>query len=346
MEPTINEENKHKARPFTAGVVALAAFSLLAGASVSAALVDYAAPEYAEEDPFVGAVDDLTGEDTWEAKDSEKADKGPRALVGKVMKHRIDKAMEDREEHLEKRIDINTNLIAAFQFCLDSADCTADDESLSVMIEKLNWAVGGMQAKLDGTDYVDDEVKADKTDDYQICIREENGVVYYDCEDAEFKDWDERKQWDETKRMDFADEKITQLAAAQEAISFCMESEDCMADSETIGIALRHMIARAEHHRECADDFRCHRDHDERQGFRGRMGGALCKMIDRCEDKGHPLPAPHHKEVTQEMCESRMGVWTEAADRGEGVFYCDYPEKSSDESSDERSDESSEESAR
>ena len=48
MEPNNNEENEHKPRPFAAGVVAIAAFSLLAGASVSAALVDYAAPEFAE----------------------------------------------------------------------------------------------------------------------------------------------------------------------------------------------------------------------------------------------------------------------------------------------------------
>jgi hypothetical protein len=30
--------------------------------------------------------------------------------------------------------------------------------------------------------------------------------------------------------------------------------------------------------------------------------------------------------ITQEMCESRMGVWTEAADRDEGVFYCEWSE--------------------
>jgi len=335
MEPTINEENMHKTRPFTAGVVALAAFSLLAGASVSAALVDYAAPDYTEEDPFVGAIDDLTGEDTWEAKDSEKADKGPRALVGKVMKHRIDKVMEDREEHLEQRIDIDSNLIAAFQFCLDSEDCTADADSLSVMIEKLTRAVDGMQDKLDGTDSVDDEVKADKTDDYQICIREENGVVYYDCNDQEFKDWDERKHWDETKRMEFAEEKATQLGAAQEAISFCMESEECVADSETLEAALVHMAHRANHLRECADDRKCDRDHDHRKGAHARIRGAFCKVSDNCDDEDKKA------YLFEADCEKRGGTWTEATDRGEGRFYCDYPEKSSDESSDERSEDES-----
>ena len=316
------EQNRKRA---TMGVVALGVVSLLAGASVAATLEDYAAPVYAEDDPFEGAVDDVTGEDTWEEKDPHKSDEGARPLIRKAMKNRMDDRMEDRTEHLEQRIHIDSNLIVAFQFCLDSADCTADAESLSVMIEKLTWAVDGMQAKLDGTDSVTNEDKADKADDYQICIREENGVVYYDCDDKEFKDWDERKHWDDAERMEFAEAKSSQLMSAQEAISFCMDSEDCSADSETIGTVIRHMISRAEHHRDCADERRCDRDHDTRKGFRGRMGGAFCKMLDRCEDREtderSPVPV-----ITQEMCESRMGVWTEAADRGEGVFYCDWSE--------------------
>ena len=70
------------------------------------------------------------------------------------------------------------------------------------------------------------------------------------------------------------------------------------------------------------------------------MGGALCKMVDRCEDRVKD-DAPPSIEITQEMCESRMGVWTEAADRGDGVFYCDWSEL--DEES-EREDNSEEES--
>ena len=46
-------------------------------------------------------------------------------------------------------------------------------------------------------------------------------------QDDKYKDWEERKQWDETDRMEFAEEKSTQLRAAQEAIAFCMDSEDC-----------------------------------------------------------------------------------------------------------------------
>ena len=260
MELGKSERTEQNGIRATIGVITLAVVSLLAGASVAATLEDYAAPVYAEADPFEGAVDDVTGEDTWEEKETDGKPMGK--YIRKAMKNRMNDRMEDRTEHLEQRIDIDSNLIAAFQFCLDSADCTADAESLSSMIEKLTWAVDGMQAKVDGTDSVDDEGKEDKADDYHICIREENGVVYYDCDDKEFKDWDERKHWEETERMEFAEEKFTQLRAAQEAIDFCLDSADCPADSETIVTVLRHMISRAEHHRECADDFRCHRDHD------------------------------------------------------------------------------------
>ena len=337
MEPGKSKRTGQNRQKVTMGIVALAVVSLLAGASVAATLEDYAAPVYAEADPFEGAVDDVTGEDTWEAKETDGKPLGKH--IRKAMKSRMNDRMEDRTEHLEQRIDIDSNLIAAFQFCLDSTDCTADADSLSEMIEKLTWAVDGMQAKVDGTDSVDDAVKADKTDDDQICIREENGVYHYDCGDEKYKDWDERKDWEETERMEFAEEKATQLIAAQEAIVFCIDSEDCSADSETIRAALRHMISRAEHHRDCADESRCDRDHDMRKGFRGRMGNAFCKMVDRCEDREkHDAPPP--MEITQEMCESRMGVWTEATDRGEGVFYCDWSELDEER---ERDDDSSDE---
>ena len=172
MKPKMNDSNEQKRRRATMGVIALAVVSLLAGASAAATLEDYAAPVYAEADPFEGAVDDVTGEDTWEAKETDGKPMGKH--IRKAMKSRMNDRMEDRTEHLEQRIDIDSNLIEAFQFCLDSADCTADTVSLSEMIEKLTWAVDGMQTKLDGTDSVTNENKADKTDDYQICIREEN----------------------------------------------------------------------------------------------------------------------------------------------------------------------------
>ena len=322
MDPkrsTRMEQNRSRA---TIGVITLAMVSLFAGASVSATLEDYAAPVYAEEDPFEGAVDDVTGEDTWEPKETEGKPFGKH--IRKAMKSRMNDRMEDRTEHLEKRIQINSNLILAFQFCLDSANCTTDADSLSEMIGKLTSAVDGMQARLDGTDSVDDAVKADKGDEYQICIREKDGVVHYDCDDKEFKDWDERKNWDEDKKMEFSEQKAIQLRAARQAISFCIASLDCSANQETLETLREHLMSRENHHSDCLDDRRCDRDHDRREGFRGRIGGLFCKMLERCEDRSQPLPAPIQLEITQEMCESRMGVWTEAADRAEGLFYCDW----------------------
>jgi len=358
MEPNKSERNEQNRKNVTMGVIALAVVSLLAGASVAATLEEYAAPVYAEADPFEGAVDDMTGEDTWEAKDTDEKPMGKH--IRKALKSRMNDRMEDRTEHLEKRTEIDTNLITAFQFCLDSVVCAADTESLSGMIEKLTLAVDGMQAKVDATDFVDDpshwvvidgELTSRDEDSSQAACEEADGTWTTDdrkgeyCASSEdYKDWDERKDWDETERMEFAEEKSTHLRAAQEAIAFCIESEDCSADSETIETALGRMLSRAEHHRECADDRRCDRDHDMRKGFRGRMGGALCKMVDRCEDREKD-DGPPSVEITQEMCESRMGVWTEAADRGDGVFYCDWseldeePEREDNSDQDEREEE-------
>ena len=61
MESVKTETTEQNRKTVTMGVVALAAVSLLAGASVAATLEDYAAPVYAEADPFEGAVDDVTG---------------------------------------------------------------------------------------------------------------------------------------------------------------------------------------------------------------------------------------------------------------------------------------------
>ncbi|MBU38244.1 MAG: hypothetical protein CMA59_01820, partial [Euryarchaeota archaeon] len=62
MEPGKSNMTEKNRKQVTMGVVALAVVSLLAGASVAATLEDYAAPVYAEADPFEGAVDDVTGE--------------------------------------------------------------------------------------------------------------------------------------------------------------------------------------------------------------------------------------------------------------------------------------------
>tara|TARA_B000000437_G_scaffold1273_1_gene1106 strand:- start:221 stop:604 length:384 start_codon:yes stop_codon:yes gene_type:complete len=96
----------------------------------------------------------------------------------------MDDRMEDRTEHLEKRIQINSNLISAFQFCQDNADCTADAESLSEMIGKLSSTVDRMQSKLDGSDSMVD--KEDYEDGTQEECEEKGGTWTTDDRKGEY----------------------------------------------------------------------------------------------------------------------------------------------------------------
>jgi len=309
MEPKTNETTDPKRKPFTAGVVALAVISLLAGASVSATLEEFAAPVYAEDDPYRGAVDDTTGEDTWSEMNADKRDKGIRGFIGKAMKNRMDDRLEDRTEHLEKRIQIDSNLVVAFRHCIDSADCTADSEALSETVVRLTATTEDMQAKIDGTETID--------------------------HDWGEKDWDERKDWPDEDKIEFAEDKMEKIEAARIAIAFCMESDDCEADAETLRIISTHMAHRAEHHGECADDSRCDRDHDDRRGIAERMRRAFCERTDRCDRDD----TNYDWMMTQEVCDERGGTWTEAPDRGEGFHYCDWVEDDSASDEDRESDE-------
>ncbi|MDP7003874.1 MAG: hypothetical protein QGG21_02515 [Candidatus Thalassarchaeaceae archaeon] len=334
MEPKTNETADPKRKPFTAGVAALAVISLLAGASVSATLEEFAAPVYAENDPYAGAVDDTTGEDTWGEIDADKRDKGVRGLIGKAMKNRIDDRMEDREEHLEKRIQIDSDLIVAFQHCIDSATCTADSEVLSEMAERLSSTVEDMQAKLDGIE----------TDDYANEGCEEKGGIWteapdrggghYFCDWGE-KHWEERKDWSDEEKIGFAEDKMEKIEAARIAIAFCMASDDCEADLGTLRLAVTHMTDRANHHMECRDDRKCDRDHDDRRGIAERIRRAYCERTDRCDRDA----TNHDWVMTQENCEERGGTWTEAPDRAE-AYYCDWGEDASGSDEDRESDES------
>ena len=306
MEPKTNETIDLKRKPFTAGVVALAVISLLAGASVSATLEEFAAPVYAEDDPYAGAVDDATGEAAWDEvkTDDKSAKKQAKDWIHKRMKDRMDDRLEDRATHLEQRIEADNTLISAFQHCIDSEDCTADTDILTVMVAELTERTQGMQAKLDGTDAKSDSVE---------------------------KDWVERKDWPDEDKRDFAEDKMEQIEAARIAIGFCMESEDCGANDESLRIIITHMTHRANHHRECTDDRRCDRDHDDRRGIAERMRRAFCERTDRCDDRDdidRDWSESDRYEITQEDCETRGGTWTEApSDRVEGYYYCDWDEE-------------------
>jgi hypothetical protein len=316
MEPKTNETTDLKRKPFTAGVVALAVISLLAGASVSATLEEFAAPVYAEGDSYAGAVDDATGEAAWDEikTDDKGAKKQAKDWIHKRMKNRMDDRLEDRVTHLEQRIEADNTLIAAFQHCIDSEDCTADTVILTVMLAELTERTHGIQAKLDGTD-----------------AKSDSDGVWGE------KDWVERKDWPDEDKRDFAEDKMEQIEAARIAIGFCMESEDCEADAGTLRIIVTHMADRANHHRECTDDRRCDRDHDDRRGLAERMRRAFCERTDRCDrdDTDRDWSENDRYEITQEDCETRGGTWTEAPDRGEDYYYCDWGESNRGESDEE-----------
>ncbi len=316
MEPKTNETTDLKRKPFTAGVVALAVISLLAGASVSATLEEFAAPVYAEDDSYAGAVDDATGEAAWDEikTDDKGAKKRAKDWIHKRMKNRMDDRLEDRVTHLEQRIEADNTLIAAFQHCIDSEDCTADTVILTVMLAELTERTHGIQAKLDGTD-----------------AKSDSDGVWGE------KDWVERKDWPDEDKRDFAEDKMEQIEAARIAIGFCMESEDCEADAGTLRIIVTHMADRANHHKECTDDRRCDRDHDDRRGLAERMRRAFCERTDRCDrdDTDRDWSENDRYEITQEDCETRGGTWTEAPDRGEDYYSCDWGESNRGESDEE-----------
>ena len=343
MEPKIIDTNDLNRKPFTAAIVALAAISLLAGASVSATLVEFAAPEYAEDDPFAGALDDATGEESWgEMKtDDRGVKKHAKDFVKRAMKNRIDDRSEDRAEHLEIRIKADNTLIVAFQYCMDSAECAGDTDVLSEMVTRLTTRTQDMQARLDGTEILDSAKDAPEMTAGDCNAKggewsEEKSF----CEFSE-KDWVERKNWSDDDKVEFAGHKMEQLEAARIAIAFCMESDVCDADSETLRMIVTHMTIRTNHHRECTDDRKCDRDHDDRRGLVHRINLAFCERTDRCDgpDIDHDWRENDFYEITQEACEERGGIWTSAPDRVEG-YYCDWGEEDSGSDEDRESDES------
>ena len=321
----MNEITDRNKKPFATGVVALAVISLLAGASVSATLEEFAAPVYAEDDPFAGAVDDAIGEAAWdEIKTNDKGvKKQAKDWIHKRMKDRMDDRLEERATHLEQRIEADNTLIAAFQHCIDSEDCTADTGILTGMVAELTERTQGMQATLDA--------KSGSTEQVRV----------WDEKDWDEKAWVERKDWPDEDKRDFAEDKMEQIGAARIAIAFCMESEHCDADAEALGVIVSHMADRADHHRECRDDRKCDRDHDDRRGIAERMRRAFCDRTDRCDRDAidHDRPETDRYEITQEDCEERGGTWTEAPDRAEGYYYCDWGEDDSGSDEDRESDE-------
>ena len=91
----------------------IAVLVLFAGASVGASIEEFAAPTYAEDDPYQGAVDDTTDEKDWRAIESNDKgiEKGAKNFFTEMMPNRMNDRLDDRISHLEERIEVGLSLI-------------------------------------------------------------------------------------------------------------------------------------------------------------------------------------------------------------------------------------------
>jgi len=272
------------------------------------------------------------------------------------MPGKMDDRMEDREAHLEERMAIGQEIVIAYQYCLDSAECRVDSAELQEMIDNINARHTEMQEKLNSDDnelseentprFTDDDASQEDceaaggtwSEDRQACYSEEEREdaddeveERFDCRTRElwsadkqewcdaFMDKDDWGEWDIDRKMDFADDRAMMLESGRVAISFCLNSEDCTADREVLGEVLEHMSARHDNHRDCSEEERCERGDDDRRGLLHRLRDAMRRGPQGGAD--HPAP---HMDIGPDICEERGGEWTEAPDRGEGFYYCNF----------------------
>ena len=74
-------------------------------------------------------------------------------------------------------------------------------------------------------------------------------------------------------------------------------------------------------------------DHDANERRAGERNPCMDWEFDWDEDWGdddQEWRENELNEITQDICEERGGIWTEAPDRGEGYHYCDWDEEDSD----------------
>ena len=320
MKPIMNDKISPKKKTVTAGVLALAVVALLAGASVSASLEEFAAPVYAEEDPYNGAVDDITGDADWDEIETEEKqfERGLKNWIHKGMKDRMEDRMEDREEHLEKRISLDSNVLSAIEFCISDINCTADHTLLNSTVLEITSRVMKMQATIDGSDSLNLEEIEEKENsslsyemNEELCT-EKGGLWINAIEKGEEAFYCDYKQNFESE----SDEKLANIEAVKAAISFCIDSEDCDADSEELAMIIVHMEQRETHEKDCNNSKHCNRDKDQRKGLFDRIRGMLGldedEEIREYSTRSSDFQTDINLEVsTQEECESIGGIWNE-----------------------------------
>lgn len=334
------EQNNRQRRSLSI-ILALAVISLLAGASVSTSVDDLVEPRYAEDSPYAGVIDDAVGDATWEQL--EKNEKGLKGKLKSFLSNRMDISDEDREMHLQERVEANQILSTALQFCIDNVDCDADSEVLTTMLFSMDARAKPMmkEVNLDVQDW--EEKKADWQDNYPGW--EEKKADW----EAEYPDWEEIKEdyesplnSDSHKRhewKDFGEKELTDKMSMVEngaiAITYCISHSDCAGlatthdDRHTFNSILNkigeEMANRYADYQECYEGEDCKREdkHDQRKDM-----GLMSRIRDNFQrddlDRDDLDRTDYKKfDVTQEMCESRLGDWIVEDDKS----YCDWSKK-------------------
>jgi hypothetical protein len=358
MNEDMRQSNRQK-RSFSI-ILALAVISLLAGASVSTSVDDFVEPRYAEDSPYAGVIDDAVGDATWE--ELEKNEKGLKGKLKSFLSDKVDISDEDREMHLQKRMEGNRILTTALQFCIDNIDCDADSEVLTEMLFSMDSRANPMmkEANLDMEDWEEKKAnwEAEKPD------WEEKKANW----EAEKPDWEEKKanleemekegeerlnSDSKEKKMkhhpmhhewnDFGEEELIDKMSMVEngaiAISYCISHSDCAGlaathdDRRTFNSILNNigeeMANRHVDYQECYDGEDCNREGKNNQ--RKDMG-LIARISDNFERNDLDLDLDLDDlnrtdftrfDVTQEICESRSGNWTVEDNKS----YCAWPSK-------------------
>ena len=349
------EQNNRQKRSLSI-ILALAVISLLAGASVSTSVDDLVEPRYAEDSPYAGVIDDAVGDATWEQL--EKNEKGLKGKLKSFLSDRMDISDEDREMHLQERVEANQILSTALQFCIDNVDCDADSEVLTTMLFSMDVRAKPMmkEVNLDMQDW--EEKKADWQNNYPGW--EEKKTDW----EAEYPDWEEKESdWPETREngeaplnpeskekgmktphkhhewKDFGEKELIDKMGMVEngaiAISYCISHSDCAGlatthdDRRTFNSILNkigeEMANRHADYQECYEGDDCEREGEKDQREDRGLISRLSENFQRDDlDRDDLDRADYTKfDVSQEVCESRQGNWIVEDDNS----YCDWSMK-------------------
>ena len=337
MKPDI-EYNARQKRSLSV-ILALAVISLLAGASVSTSVDDFVEPRYAEDNPYAGVVDDAVGDATWEQL--EKNEKGLKGKLKSFLSDRVDISEEDRQMHLQKRVEANEVLTKAFQFCIDNVECDADSEVLTVMLFSMDSRVNPMmkEVNLDMEDWEEkkadweaekpdwEEKKADweaEKPDWDLMVREGETPLNRESREKEMKDTHKNHEWKDFGEKELTD-KMSMVENGAIAISYCISNSDCAGlavtndERHTFNSILNkigeEMANRHADYQECYEGQDCEREGKEEQ--KRTPPGLISRISDNLQRDDAPLTDRDDLdrddfrkfEITQEMCESRLGSW-------------------------------------